>query len=298
MVKGLRLWGMVALCVLSGSGWLLAQAWPSETQWPFGSSLHFGFIGLVALAITALRGERRELSWSKVAMLGMAGMCLLALPVAASQIVSGKVPEYTIAAVFCAVPLMTILAESAFADGEGSRLRVLMMPSMIGLAGALLLFPVQSPGSLRRWLFLGLIVACCVVVAVTSVWMHRLMQGIGIAVAVAAVGLGSAAALGAYGVSVGWPRLGLSVVAGELLRCAVFDLPVIWLTVWLVRDVAPARLSARFLLVPLVTVIEGYVLERGPVEARAIFAVVLLAAGGVMLLVKDEPDEVPGLRLR
>ena len=290
--------GFAGLCLLSGSGWLLQQAWPSEMVWPFGSCLHFGVIGLLGLAVSVLRGEWREVSRRRVVCLSLAGMCLFALPSAVLQIAAGKVPAYTSAAVFCAVPLMTVLASMAIGDGEGSRSRGLMVPSMIGLAGALLLFPVQTPGSLRRWLFLGLVVVAGIVVAIASVWVHRLMQGIGVAVTAAAIGLGSAAVLGANGASAGWPHLEAGMIAGELLRCAVFDLPLVWLLVWLTREVEPARLSARFLLVPLLTVLEGYALDSGPVEARTIAAVVLLCAGGVMLLVRDEPEELPGLRLQ
>ena len=298
MVKGARLWGVVVLCVLSGSGWMLTQAWPSEMAWPFGSCLHFGLIGLVGFGVTALQGGWRGYSWGRATAVGLAGMCLFALPSAVLQIAAGKVPEYTSAAIFCAVPLMTILAASAFGEDEVGRLGGLMVPALIGLAGALLLFPVQSPGSLRRWLFLGLVLGCGVVVAVAGVWVHRLMRGVDVAAAVAVIGLGSAAALGLYGTAVGWPSLRLAVITTESLRCVAFDLPLVWLTVWLVREISAARLAARFLLVPLVTVVEGYALERGPVAARAIVALVLLCAGGAMLLFKDEPEEVPGLHLQ
>jgi hypothetical protein len=83
-----------------------------------------------------------------------------------------------------------------------------------------------------------------------------------------------------------------------MLRCVVFDLPVVWLTVWLAREMNAARLSARFLLVPLVTVAEGYAVECGPLELKTLLAAGLLCAGGVMLLVWDEPEEVAGLGLR
>lgn len=298
MLKGARLLGVAGLCVLSGSAWLLAQAWPSEMAWPFGSCLHFALIGTVGVALVVLRGEWRGLPWRRIVAPGLAGMCLFAVPSAVLQLTAGKVPEYTSAALFCAVPLVTILASSALAAGEGWQARGLMVPGMMGLAGALLLFPVQSPGSVRRWLYLGLVAACCVLVAVASVLLHRLMHETSVGSAMAAIGLGSAMVLGCYGASVGWPAMSLKMIAGELLRCIVFDLPIIWLTIWLARTVVPARLSARFLLVPLVTVMEGYAVERGPVEARAVFAVVLMAAAAAMLLFKDEPDDVPALRLR
>jgi hypothetical protein len=300
MVKGARLWGVVALCVLSGSGWVLVQAWPSEMAWPFGACLHFGLIALVGLAVASLQRDWSGLLLLRGVLVGVAGIGLVALPAAVLQFAAGKVPEATSLAVFCAVPLMTVLAAGALGagDGEASQLRGLMVPSVAGLGGALLLSPPESPGSLRQWLFLGLVMGCCVVVALAGVWMHRLMQSVGVAAAVAVIGLGSASALGLYGAAVGWPVLEWKVVAEEMLRCVVFDLPVVWLTVWLAREMNAARLSARFLLVPLVTVAEGYAVECGPLELKTLLAAGLLCAGGVMLLVWDEPEEVAGLGLR
>ena len=72
----------------------------------------------------------------------------------------------------------------------------------------------------------------------------------------------------------------------ELVRGAVFDLPVVLGTIWLMGRVDPERLSARFLLAPLVTVVGGYAAEPGPVEARTIAAVGLIAVGGVWVLLK------------
>ena len=242
---------------------------------------------------------RTVLVWQHAVSLALAGMCVVTLPAAVLQIVSSAVPELTSVALFCAVPLMTVLAASALSrTAEGTQLRALMVPSIIGLGGALLLFPVRPPSELHAWISLGLVLACCIVVALASVWMHRQMQGVGIAVALGLIGSGSAAVLGCYASTFGWPALTARVVAAEALRCAVFDLPLVWLLVWLTRAIAPARLSARFLLVPLVTLLETYALERGPVDARAIVAVALLCAGGALLLFKEEPDEVPGLQLR
>jgi len=308
VVKGRRLWGVAALCVLSGSGWILTQAWPSEMAWPLAAFVHFGVIGLSGLAVPAARGGWSAVPWLRYAAAGVAGMCLFALPGATLQFAAGKVPEFTSVAAFCAVPLMTVLAANAFAarDSDASRFTGLMVPSVAGLGGALLLFPLENPGSARRWLFLGSVLGCCAVVALAGVWLHRWMLGTSVAAAVAVVGLVSAAALGAGAARTGWSDwwsvwwsvVGAKALAAEMLRCALFDLPVVWLTVWLAREVKPERLSARFFLVPVVTAAEGYAVERGPIQVRALLALGLLAAAGVMLLVREEPEELPGLRLR
>ena len=299
-MKAFRLCALAALCTISGSEWLLQQAWPVEMVWPFDLCLHFALIGLVGAVTTTLQGSWQQLSWRSAVPLASCGVCLFAMPSAALQIAAGKVPEYTSAALFCLVPLMTSLASSVFASslGEASHTRGLMMPSIVGIAGALLLFPIESPGSLRRWLFLGLVAASCVTVAITNVRIHQVMTKFRVPAALAVIGTSSAALLALYGASIGWPRIDSGILSREILRCAIFDLPIIWLTIWLARETAPARFSSRFLLIPAVTVLEGFAFEHGPVDARATLAILLLCGGGAMLVFKEEPDEIPGLHLR
>ncbi len=288
---------MATLCILAGSGWVLKQAWPSEIGWPFAGCIHYALIGCVGIGFASKAGGWKRYERRRVLLLIATGLCLFAAPAAALEIAAGKVPEFTSAAIFCAVPLITVLAANAF-GGEELRAQNLIVPALAGLAGAALLFPVGNPGSLRRWLFLGLVVCSCVVVAVASVSMYRLMQGLRVAVAVSMIGTSAAFVLGVYGLSIGWPAMDGSAVAGELLRGAALDLPDVWLVVWLMREMTPARLSARFLLVPLVTVVEGYAVERGALDWRVVLAMGLLCTGGVLLLFKDEPEEIRGLRLR
>lgn len=295
MVKGKRLCGVTALCVFSGSEWVLQQAWPTEMEYPSSGCIHFALIGCVAALIALRRGGLR-LPMQQRAGVALGGVVVFVLPAMVLHPAAGAVSEYSGVALFCAVPVMTIVGASFFAD-EGARLRGLLL-GVVALGGALLLFPMETPGSLRGWMFFGLVVGCCAVVAAASLWMHRTMQGVGIATAVASVGFSGAAVLGVYGLELGWTASSARMLAGELLRCVVFDLPIVWLTVWLIREVSPARLSARFVLVPLVTAVEGYVVMHEAIDGKSLLAMVGILLGGGMLLVKDEPDEVPGLRLR
>ncbi len=299
-LKSSTAWGFVGLCVLSGNGWVLVQAWPSAMAWPFAGCIHFALIGCLGLAVAAIRKSLGAASRGRASALIVAGGCLFVLPAAALEFAGGAVSELTSVAIFCAVPVMTILAATTFGleAEQGTRLRALLAPSLVGLGGALVLFPVEVPGSVRRWLFFTLILGCGVTVALASVWMHELLQRVDSALAVAAVGWGSAAMFGLCGVFVGWPEPGARAIAAEGLRCLLFDLPVVWLTLWLMREVSPARLSARFLLGPLVTAVEGYAVLRGGLDLRTVVAILLVGAGGVMLLVRNEPDEVPGLQLQ
>jgi len=296
IMKGSRLWGVAALCLLSGSGWLLGQAWPSEMEYPFAGCFHFALIGCVAVLI-ALRRDAARLPMRRLTGAGIAGSALFVLPAMVLHLAAGAVSESSGVALFCAVPVMTIVGASLFAE-EGSRLRGLLLPGVGALGGALLLFPMQTPGSPRGWLLFSSVMASCAVVAAASLWMHRLLEGMAIAAAVAAVGFTGAVVLGLYGLELGWTTPTARILIGELLRCAVFDLPIVWLTVWLIREVNPVRLSARFVLVPLVTATEGYLALHEAMDGKTLLAMAGMLVGGVMLLIKDEPDEVPGLRLR
>jgi drug/metabolite transporter (DMT)-like permease len=298
-VKAREAWGVAALCLIAGSGWLLVQCYPSELGYPFAGCIHFAVIGCTAAlwAVAARKsGERRALAWVPLVSISIAGVCIFALPAAALQLVAGAISPAASVALFCSVPLMTVLCATYLPGSSGTQR--LLVPGVIGMAGALLLFSVNLPGSLWRWICFVMIVAVCLVVALASVWIHQLMQGASVAGAVAAIALSCAALLGIYGETIGWPALNVALVAGEAARCVVVDLPVVWLTVWLMREVPPARLSARFLLGPLVTVLEGYAVVRGPLPVRTLAGAALLAAGGLMLLFKDESEELPGLRLR
>lgn len=298
-MRASRLWAVAALCVLQGSGWILALGWPSEVGYPSSGCVRFAAIGGVA-AMVAIRGGELRVPLRSSLGVGVAGLGLFVLPGMVLRFAAGAVPKTAGVALFCAVPVMVLVGETISGEA-GSRLRGLLLPGLIALGGALLLFQVGPPGSLRGWGFFGLVAACCVVAAAASIWFHRLMQRSSVAAAVAAIGLCGAIVFGVYSGGVGWPTLGAGALAGEVLRGAVFDLPVVWLTVWLVREVDPARLSARFLLVPLVNLAEGYALMREPVELKAILEMAAMLGGAAMLLLAKESDEAnagQGLGLR
>lgn len=294
-LKPTRLLSVIGLSMLAGSGWLLTQAYPSELGFPFAGCIHFAVIGLSGLLFW-LRGGWKPWSLRSLTKIGMTGACIVVLPGAVIELTAGGISSFTSVALFCAIPTVTVIGAGKL--GRNEALQGFLWPSLVGLLGALLLFPFEIPGTRRRILCFAAVAACCVVVAMASVWMHELLCGIGVGQAVAAVGIVGALALGSYGMTRGWPKISPSVLTGEVARCAVLDLPVVWLTLWLTREVNPVRLSARFLIAPLATAAEGYAIERGPLDAVKTLALALMAAGAAMLLLKDEAEEVPGLKLR
>ena len=288
------------LCLLSGSGWVLLQVYPREIEFPFSGCIHFAVIGFIAIAY----GLAKRTSLPRGSLAGGIALCgigVFAVPALALGVSAGIVSEFTSVALFCSIPLLTVLTVSAFdwpgVRGVGPRA---LLTSVLGVGGALLVFPVQLSGSVRGWIFFSFVVACCMMAAVAGIAMHRLIEGIATATTVALTALGCATLLGGYGVMMGWPPLALHSVGLECVRCLLLDLPAMWLTVWLIREVDPGKLSTRFLLVPLITAVEGYGFMGGGIELEAGAGMILMAASGVMLIRDEAPtgEDTSNLHLR
>jgi drug/metabolite transporter (DMT)-like permease len=76
------------------------------------------------------------------------------------------------------------------------------------------------------------------------------------------------------------------------------DVSEVLLIVWLLREMRPVRFAARYLVIPLLTVLEGYVLMRPELTVRMVFGAGLLAAGAGMLLFLKASEEETILSLR
>ncbi|MBB5057861.1 drug/metabolite transporter (DMT)-like permease [Granulicella aggregans] len=300
-MKQSHILGLVLLCVLSGSGWILLQIYPREIGFPFAGCIHFAVISVVAAGY----GMAKRMALPRASIGGwitLSGMGVFAVPALARGISTGAVSEFTSLALFCSIPLLTVLLLGAF---EWTGVRAVapraLLTSVFGVGGALLVLPATLPGSTRGWIFFSFMAVCCLLVAVAGIAMHRLIQGVAVAITLALTAFGCAALLGGYGVAAGWPQLTMRLIGFECVRCLLFDLPVMWLTVWLIREVDPGRLSARFLLVPLVTAVEGYAAMSGGVELEAGVGMILLTASGILLIRDKAPsgdEDVSSLHLR
>jgi len=60
----------------------------------------------------------------------------------------------------------------------------------------------------------------------------------------------------------------------------------------------PVRFAARYLVIPLLTLLESYVLVRPELTVRMVSGVMLLAAGGGMLVFFKAGEEETMLSLR
>ena len=90
-----------------------------------------------------------------------------------------------------------------------------------------------------------------------------------------------------------WSGWNLQAVVATGISAIVFAL-----TVWLVAAIAPVRFAAKFMLVPLLTILEGVVLLRPDFTARLVAGVVLLLGGTAWLLSSGEAVDEEVLSLR
>jgi len=297
--------GFFALCLLGASAWLVDSAWPSTLPGAEREGLHDLVIALVLCAVgwrQLVSANFRARPWLKLAL---ASVCLLGVPAMVVGSTLGDGSGVVAAALFALLPVMVVVIVSYVGGAESSRTMRLLLPALIGLGGMLLLLPFAEPGSWRQAGLEAAVVAGVLVAAAASVWMYRLLPGFTVieaalicslanAVFSAVVLMASSVAARAV-VSSGWG--GWHALAIEAATAIFLGLPQVLLLVWLLREVAPARFAARYLVIPLLTVIEGYALLRPPIGWREIGGAALVIFAAWRLLTASQPDEEPGLML-
>jgi drug/metabolite transporter (DMT)-like permease len=273
---------LAAFCLLAASNWLL----PS-----ISGLLRCLTYLIVGIAAAILNARRRWQGVGGVGRLALAGVLLLGAP----EVVAGwglrHVSSNLWVVVLAAVPAMVVLV-SAQTAGDG--VRRLLGPALVGLGGVLLIVPLDVPGSVMGWLSLVALIVSAVAIAVASVWIHRLLEGFGVAPAVSIFCFANALVLLVRGLFDGVTGWGLS--GGWWIAVLAQAIEVLLLVV-LLRAMSPVRFGARYLMIPLLTVVEGYVLLRPELTLRMAFGALLLAGGAAFLLLSRGVDEGAGLSL-
>jgi hypothetical protein len=281
--------GFVVLCFLSATSWVI----------PHGEELSVfeqqGFRYAVAGVVAFLLGGYKEWSWSRGLRLGLVGVSFFGIPMVVGEWARGAISEISRSALFAMVPVVVVMVVAAGDDERG--VRRFLAPALAGLGGLLLILPLEFSGSVRGRLMLDVLGAAVVLVGLSSVWLYRLLRGVAVAHAVAAICLANAVFLlvcsGVRGDFV--LRGGLASV---ISFASLVDVMEVVLIVWLLREMPPVRFAARYLLIPLLTILESFILIRPEVTARIACGTVLLGAGVGMLLFLKSGDEETMLSLR
>jgi len=294
------LWlAFVVLCVLSATSWAIPREMSDELPALEQQGIVFGVVGVIALLFAGRRGWSRN-SGLAYGRLGAAAVGFFGAPMVVAEYARGSVPAVSRSALFALVPVVVVMVvaagEAAGREERGARL--FLIPALAGLGGLLLLLPLQFSDSTRGWAMLAVVGAAVVLVGLESVWLYRSLRGFGLADAIAVVGLANAVFLlvwSAVREDFVWRGKGLTSVMsiGSLV-----DLVEVGLIVWLLREMPPVRFAARYLVIPLFTVLESFVLMRPEWTVRMVFGTVLLAAGAGALLFWRAAEEETILSLR
>lgn len=287
--RPIELLALAALGLLSGSGWLLTSIWPQPAPLALAAAVHFAVIALVG-GVCLVRRTGPLPSLSQSIRLAVASLCLFALPTLLLDRSSAAVSELATVALFAGVPVLTALWSALL--GDTLAISATLAPGLLGWWGALLLFPLALPASPRQAGLFALAVCAAISFAGAGLWLHRLMRGIPLAVVLIVAGLANAVgfALAAW-FSGSVSSEALRQAPPELLRALLFDLPLVALTLWLLRETSALRVASRTLLGPALTVIEGYLLLRERPPLLTLAAVAMLLAAALWLIVPSRDQE-------
>jgi hypothetical protein len=281
-----------ALCLLSSSAWLAA---------PFGTStlpslerqglLHL-MIGIGALLVSNKKMPARFKDRPS-ARLALTSLGFFGVPALAIEFTSSFVGEINRSALFAMVPIVVVVTLTAVdAGGPAERgARRSLAPALAGLGGLLLLLPLSLSNSAHRDLMSAVVGAAVILVGITSVLLYRLLQYFELSDAIALVCLSNAGLL----LACAWSSRTITWRASSLLSLvslpSLVELFEVLLLLWLLRKMSPVQFASRYLLIPLLTVVEAYILLRPPLTLRIGAGVILLAAGSGMLLLQHPAEE-------
>jgi hypothetical protein len=288
-----------ALCILAASSWVFPEVMgdglpPLERQ-----GILFGVIGLCALVIAVRRGGLIGVGKLYVRV-ALAAVGIFGVSDVVAEYSRGSVPSFSRSALYAMVPVVVVMTVAMGVTGgsEERGARRLLAPALAGLGGLLLLLPLQFSGTVRGWVMLALVCLAVVLTGLASVWMYRLLRECDLTVAIAVAGLANAVFLLTWsGVreDMVWRWSGLASVAS---LSSLVDVVEVLLILWLLGKMLPVRFAARYLGIPLLTVLEGLVLERPDVTVRIVCGVLLLAVGAGLLLFLRAGEEETMLSLR
>lgn len=273
-----------ALCLLSASAWLLDELAPSPLSPSMQLALASGLVYIVAwqagrrkrLTPVPIRIWLPVLCWSVV---------LFAFPPMMVLLSAGRLTTTTIALCFTLVPaaLSLLLAQS-----QGADLLRLLGPSLTGVAGACLILPFELPGSNPGRAALAAVIFAALLSALAIVRLCHILRELPLTQSLQCAGL-APAIVGAGSLLSFHPAFPLRVDLQMFFSAALhllFSGVIFALSVSVLRKLSAAAFGTRFLLVPLITIVEGYLVLR-PENTWTLLLGITLIGGAVTMLLRE-----------
>jgi hypothetical protein len=291
--------GFVLLCLITSLEWVIP---PVTTELPTlqRSGLLDAVIGLGAGAV-ALLGKRKNLGAVPFIQITLAGIFFLGVPAILLDLAGGIASSTTVSLLFTLTPVVVVITamSNPLESAGGNEFQRLLLPSLAGIGGVLSILPFSFPDSRQKWFGFAVVLAVVTIAGVAGVWLHRRLEGASMAASMAIIGITNGVLLlGWSGLQGGLVWRGSQLVQRELIAQDIVQAAIFLLTLWLVREMSPVRLAARYLVIPLLTIGEGLATMRPPVTGRLIVGIVLLAAGASYLLITRSGEGDRPLSLR
>jgi drug/metabolite transporter (DMT)-like permease len=251
-----------------------------------GQTVLFSVAAVVAASIAVARRiefPRQRHAWACAGV----GLGLFVVPAALAACTRGWVPTLDRVAAFSLTPVFAVVLEPHLQGTTPPQGKAALAGALAAVAGVLCLFPLDIPGSFRAAAALCALLAAAVNIAAINCLAVRLARSLAGCSSLPMAALASVASAACFGVAAAfaphiawrWREL-LSQCLGLLL----FDLPSLFLVFWLMPRLAASRMTARFLLAPLFTILAGIALEPTSPPVRAWLGMALLASGAGWLV--------------
>ena len=250
---------------------------------------------LFAICAAVFAGARR-ISWpSRRHALKWAATGFLMFAVPALLILAGQawVSQLERVAIFSLTPVIAAVLEPhiglAIHRNNGA-----LLAGLIAVAGALAIFPLSVPAMPAAILAVLIVVIAAACVAIGNCIAVRLAtsQANSSMAACASWMCGGSALTFAIASSCSErARWQFPPSAMQVAWLVLVDLPPLFLLFWLLSRISATRMTARFVLAPLFTVLVGIALEQPQITTRMIIGVALLAGGAAWLLLANESGE-------
>jgi drug/metabolite transporter (DMT)-like permease len=292
-MKPTRWLALLTLCLLSAIRGLIPSYLPPALPFLLQQTFHFAALAAI-LGLVSARRIRSNPAPSRT-FLACAAV-FFAIPPIASAFAEGRAAAPTQILLFALLPSAVVLtvASQTAAFGATPDPRSKLVPSIAGAAGAFLLFPVTLPASNLSRLAVVLLVLSSVAAAIAAVRLHTKMHGLAIlpsaaiAAGLCAVILGSACLLPPLRQPI--PSLSLQDLLSETILCLVFEAPILFLTLWLLRELPPIAFAARYLFIPFLAVTTLTLLERPTLTLYSLAGMALLLLGAIWLPIPSQSD--------
>ncbi len=298
--RGKALAALLLLCLLWALDGLGPDLFPAlrRAPLPIFERLAITYAGLAVIAAAfAMKvrarwpGPREAASWIGI------GLLLFVTPAVLIFVGQGWVSQLERVAIISLTPVFAVVLEPHLGPHPGNVQQPenrSLLAALIGVAGALSIFPLNVPGAPVAALAVLAVVAAAVCVAVGNCIAIRM------ACIRPEVSLSASAALAAGASSVVFLAAGILAErvqwrppdnAVQIVWILLIDLPALVLLFWLFRRMSAAQMSTRFLIAPWLTVLVGIALEQPTVTMRMVIGVGLMTIGAGWLLALQEHDD-------